>query len=511
MSGEAQAPRVWLEIDGQRVPARPGQTVMQAADAAGIRIPRLCAAGVRETWTSCMVCLVRDRGSGKLVPSCSARVEPGMRVDSDTPEVLRARRSSLDLLLAEHRADCRAPCARACPARPDIPALMRALRRGDEPGAMLVLAEAIALPGVASRVCPAPCERSCLRRRVDESLSIRGLEEFCAVEGARGRAALPAAAAATGREGLVAVVGAGPAGLSAAFHLLRRGHQVAILDERDRPGGALVDSVPEAVLPRAVLERDVDALRALGARFELGRRVEESEVRGLLGSYRAVVLATGAGGAVEPGEGIFPCGSVVRSTHLAARGMGDGLDAARAVDAYLTHGSRPEEAAAEFDSHAGRSTFPGEPAPRPRAIPPGATASGSQAHAEALRCLQCDCAKAASCDLRTLASAVRAQQGRPRGAQGTGIRREVGSAVVHEPAKCILCGRCVATSRALAETWGMAFHGRGLDTTVGPAGGRSIDEALTVSAVVCARGCPTGALSLRGAQPGRHPSATGEG
>lgn len=503
--GHGTRERSWIEIDGRQVPASPGQTVMRAAAEAGIAIPGLCASEAGETWTSCMVCLVRDRATGRLIPSCTARAEPGLSLESDTAEVLRARKAALELILADHRADCRAPCARACPAGLEVPELMRRVRQGDTSGALEVVARSIALPGVVGAICSAPCERSCHRRGVDESLAIRALERFAAGERDRAAAGPAGGGAPEGARKSVVVVGAGPAGLAAAFHLLRAGHRVLILDRGPAPGGALTTGVPEDRLPRVVIERDVAAILALGGEVRLGQAVGPEDVGRLRGGHDAVVLATGAGSPLPaPRPGVFSCGAVRRPTRLVARGLGDGLAAAREVDAFLRGGEYAVRG--RFDSHVGRPGFPEEARPRPRVFASAASATPAEVRAEAWRCMQCDCAKADSCALRDLATTLGADQKHHRGSGGVEVRRSVGTQVVHQPHKCILCGRCVEVSRERGERWGMAFRGRGMETRVLPPFDRGIDDALARSGPECARVCPTGALSLRGAQPGRFPA-----
>ena len=125
-----------LRIDNRPVEVPPGATLLDAARRLGIEIPALCFLEGCTPSTSCMVCVVKVRnggaaGDGRLVPSCAARAEDGMQVESETPEVHEARRTALELLLSDHPGDCIAPCQSTCPAHLNIPLMLRQTAGGD--------------------------------------------------------------------------------------------------------------------------------------------------------------------------------------------------------------------------------------------------------------------------------------------------------------------------------------------------------------------------------------------
>jgi NADPH-dependent glutamate synthase beta subunit-like oxidoreductase len=135
--------------------------------------------------------------------------------------------------------------------------------------------------------------RACTRAAIDEGLDIRGLKRYAAVAAAAVGTDRGGEPAATG--GSIAVVGAGPAGLAAAHRLRQLGHRVIVLDEGARAGGSLADTVPAFVLPRAMVDADVDHLRGMGVEFRLGVRVGvEVAWEELEREHGAVVIATGA-------------------------------------------------------------------------------------------------------------------------------------------------------------------------------------------------------------------------
>ena len=226
-----------VTIDGQSVTAPEGATILEVARQVGVKIPTLCYREGLPAQTSCMVCVVRVDGGERLIPSCATKVREGMVVESNTEEIRHARRTALELLLSDHLGDCLAPCQLACPAGPDIPVMIRQIVAGDLAGAVETVRARIPLPSVLGRICPAPCEGACRRGSYDEPVAIRLLKRWVGDRDLAGEAWRPEPAPESGKRG--AVVGAGPAGLSAAHYLWLLGHAVTQIDEREAPGGGL--------------------------------------------------------------------------------------------------------------------------------------------------------------------------------------------------------------------------------------------------------------------------------
>ncbi len=207
--------------------------------------------------------------------------------------------------------DCMdAPCRAGCPASQDIPGYLRLVAAGAFSEALALIRETNPLPLTTGCVCDHPCTTRCVRNHYDESLHIRAIKRVAATYGA-GAAATPAPAAPHGTP--VAVVGAGPAGLSAAAALATAGYAVTLFEAAAAPGGMAAAAVPLFRLPNGELARDLDALSAAGVTLRFGTRVGHDVPFPLPGTdeFRHVVVAVGAPAAQRldvPGEdaaGVF--------------------------------------------------------------------------------------------------------------------------------------------------------------------------------------------------------------
>ena len=186
------------------------------------------------------------------------------------------------------------PCSVQCPANTDIPAYMERLREGDVEGAAHILMEANPIPMITSRVCAHTCQEQCNRCGSDESVSIHGVERYV------GDYILEhpdtfyrAPETETGHK--VALVGAGPAGLSAAYYLRKAGHDVSVFDKMEEPGGMLTYAIPNYRLPKSYVKQVAAAYEKMGIRFRLGCCLgEDIQAEDLEKEYDNVFYATGA-------------------------------------------------------------------------------------------------------------------------------------------------------------------------------------------------------------------------
>ena len=257
-----------LRINNKEIQVEAGTSVMKAAQSLGIDIPNMCWHDELEHFTSCMLCMVKDHGTGKLLPSCSVNVVDGMDIETDNEEVAESRKTALELLMSEHTGDCEAPCQVACPAHMDIPKMNRLIAVDKLDEALQVVKKDIALPAVLGRICPAPCEGACHRKTVDEPVSICLLKRITGDEGSEPEIQkVPS----TGKK--VAVIGAGPAGLAAAYYLQIKGIQVTLFDKGEKAGGLLRTALSDEILPKEVLDKEIESILKTGVLFEGGTEI----------------------------------------------------------------------------------------------------------------------------------------------------------------------------------------------------------------------------------------------
>jgi formate dehydrogenase major subunit len=283
-----------IAINGRTLTGQPGETILEVARRAGIDIPALCAERRLDPFDSCGVCVVEVAGRG-IVKACSTSIAEGMEVLTDSTAAHDVRKVALELLLSNHWGDCVGPCQEACPAHTDCQAYVSLAGNGRFEDALRVLYEYLPLPACFGRVCPAPCEDACRRQLAEEPVQIRHLKRFL---GDLPVSYVPPVEAESGKR--IAVVGGGPAGLSAAYFLRRRGHSVILFEAMPHMGGMLRYGIPEYRLPQSVIDREVDVLRQMGIEFRNGVKLgEQITLSELDAEYDAVFVGLGAWG-IQP-------------------------------------------------------------------------------------------------------------------------------------------------------------------------------------------------------------------
>ena len=184
------------------------------------------------------------------------------------------------------------PCNDACPSGENVQGWLFHAESGHYEDAWRLLTQDNPLPAVMGRVCYHPCETACNRGQLDECVGINAIERFLGDEALRRRWKFPAPPPATGKH--VLVVGAGPSGLSAAYHLARHGHAVTIREAGPVAGGMMRFGIPKYRLPRDVLDAEVRRIVDLGVRIELNSKVSDVQEAMRAGPFDAVFLAVGA-------------------------------------------------------------------------------------------------------------------------------------------------------------------------------------------------------------------------
>ncbi len=286
--------KIKLTINGTEVLANNGDTVLTAAKNAGIEIPTLCHHESVKVFGACGICVVEAEGIPKLLRACSAKVSQGMVINTESERVVKARKVALELLMSDHTGDCVAPCSLNCPAGTDCQGYIKAIAEGDDNKAVEIIKEKLPLPASIGRVCPHPCETNCRRKLVEEPMSIAFLKYFAADNDMNSANPFkPEVAESTGKT--VAIIGGGPAGLTAAYFLAVKGHKVTIFDAMPKMGGMLRYGIPEYRLPKAVLDKEIEQIASLGVEMKnnvkIGKDITFADIRKC---FDATLVAIGA-------------------------------------------------------------------------------------------------------------------------------------------------------------------------------------------------------------------------
>ena len=314
-----------ITINGKVCLGEKGKTILEIARENGIEIPNLCHDESVKEFGACGVCVVEGEGMPKLMRACSTVAGDGWVVSSETPRARQSRRVTLELLMSDHHGDCRGPCGVTCPAGTDVQGYIKQIALGNDREAVRIIKEKIPIPASIGRVCPHPCERECRRKNVESPVSIAYLKAFAADNDLASEAPYtPSAAPATGKR--VAVVGGGPGGLTAAYYLALKGHKVTVYDAMPEMGGMLRYGIPEYRLPKAVLAKEIAAIKALGVQMLNDKRLgKDVTLETLRQAADAVVLATGAwksssiGCPGEEAEGVLGGIDFLRAVNLGER------------------------------------------------------------------------------------------------------------------------------------------------------------------------------------------------
>ena len=290
---------IHFKINNIEVEAEAGELLINVAKRYGVDIPSLCHNEKVKSYGACGVCVVESAKGGKLMRSCSTEVGPqfeGMEICTESDRVVRARKIALELLMTDHTGDCRPPCMLECPAHTDCQGYVGLIANGFAEEAVKLIMEKIPLPASIGRVCPHPCEKACRRAALEEPVSIANLKRFAAdVNLEKGKDAYkPAVAAETGKK--VAVIGGGPAGLTAAASLRAKGHTVEVFDMMPEMGGMLRYGIPEYRLPKAVVAEEVALLASMGITMHNNVKIGEGEytLENMSAKYDSVIVAIGA-------------------------------------------------------------------------------------------------------------------------------------------------------------------------------------------------------------------------
>ncbi len=298
-----------ININGKECTAYPGQTILEVANTHQIEIPTLCHDERIQTYGACGLCVVEMEGNPKLLRACATEVMPNMLIQTDSKRIRSSRKMSLELLLSDHRGDCRPPCILACPGLTDCQGYVGLIANEEYHEALKLIKEQLPLPASIGRVCPHPCEEACRRELKDDPIAIAWHKRFVADLDLE-NPYIPEVKPATGKK--VGIVGGGPGGLTAAYYLAQEGHMVTIFDMMPEMGGMLKYGIPQYRLPKEVLNKEIEIISKMGVMMKNNVRIgRDTNLDHLRNAFDAVYLSPGCWESIALGcpgeelEGVF--------------------------------------------------------------------------------------------------------------------------------------------------------------------------------------------------------------
>jgi len=293
---EIKTKNIKIELNGENVEGYEGESILQIAERNGIEIPTLCNDPRLEPFSSCYLCVVEVEGMRGHQPSCSTKITEGMKVVTDNDAIHASRKTALDLIMSNHYADCAAPCKETCPAGVDVQGYISLIEKERYSDAVELIKQTNPLPAICGRVCVRPCEAACRRNLLDEGnpVGIDYMKRFASdYDLMSENKFIPELEPSTGKK--VAVIGAGPGGLSAAHFLQILGHQVDIFEANPKSGGWLRYGIPEYRLPNDVLDAEVKNITDLGVNIHYNKYFGKNlSYEQLNADYDSTILTIGS-------------------------------------------------------------------------------------------------------------------------------------------------------------------------------------------------------------------------
>lgn len=256
--------------------------------------------------------LLARKAAGEKISPKERMAIPTQEMPAQDPLIRKKNVSEVALGYGEYQARLEAerclgcknePCVKGCPVGVSIPRFIAAIQKGDFKAAVDIIKETNLLPAVCGRVCPqeSQCQEQCTLgkslKNAEKAVAIGRLERFAADwERENGKVTVPAVKPATGKK--IAIIGSGPAGLTAAADALREGHRVTVFEAFHKPGGVMVYGIPEFRLPKAIVQAEVEILNRMGVQFEPNYLVGRTRTIGEFlaeDQYDAVFIGVGAG------------------------------------------------------------------------------------------------------------------------------------------------------------------------------------------------------------------------
>ncbi len=332
---EVGQPSFEVTIDGRKMRAYEGQTILSVAVDNGILdVPNLCNDEKLEPTSACRMCLVEIEGAERPLPSCNTPAAPGMVVRTKSERLTGIRHTNLEMILSDHNAYCQPPCQVGCPTHIDIPGYLELIAKGQNREAARLVKEVLPFPFILGLTCPAPCQEVCRRGLVEEEIAICRMHGFAAEQCLDDPPTPWVQEAPTGKK--VAIVGAGPSGLTAAYYLALKGHYCKVFDMMPQAGGMLRYGIPEYRLQKDMVDKEFEGVWNLGVDAQYNVKLgEDFTIDDLFNEgFDAVYLAIGAWTSNELGlEGENLPGFVNAITYLMdkTRGLPQPVDDTKEV------------------------------------------------------------------------------------------------------------------------------------------------------------------------------------
>ena len=288
-------------INGKIVQGIKGETILDLARRLNIEIPTLCNDDRLEPFSSCYLCVVEVEGMRGLQPACSTNITEGMRIATDNTRVHKSRKFALELLVSNHYADCAPPCREECPAGVDVQGYISMISKGKHKEAVELIKQTNPLPAICGRVCVRPCEIVCRRNLLEDvGVGIDYLKRYTSdIDMFSDDRYMPEVKPPTGKK--VAIIGAGPGGLTAAYFLAKEGHHAEIFEASAHAGGMLRYGIPPYRLPNEVIEKEIEGITNLGAKIHYNQKLGDNlSYKQVKEGFDATILAIGS----QKGTGI---------------------------------------------------------------------------------------------------------------------------------------------------------------------------------------------------------------
>lgn len=502
-----------LKIDHKDIIVEAGMRLIEAARQNGIEIPSLCYRDDLPHFTSCSVCLVKNKKSGKFLHSCSVEVEEGMEIEASSPEVLDLRKDAVSMLLAEHRAECEAPCKVVCPLDLDIPLMNRYIQKGDFSTASALAFQSMGLPETMCALCPEYCENACRRKMIDTSIAIVNIKRFSTDYYDVKDSELKKSVLASAKR--IAIIGGSIDGLTSAFFLAQKGHQIVIYEKSEHCGGDVILNLEDS--NKTIFNQEFKKLQQADIVIKYNTLVDDQFLQtSLLNDFDSVLIAatrfeSGSaktaksqllfeGDTLQIGDKmLFKIGKAAKENKQIIRDIVQAKKAALALNLYFeTNTFLPSTK--KFNSTIGKiEEFEKQSwlMETPQDFHRHKNVNSEQESIEeAQNCLHCDCRAQSNCQLREISEAFKLSNPKVK-MQSYPIEKKINfeSGLIFENAKCIKCGLCVRILQKESPNAELGFQGRGFKSIISQPITQEFNAVLKDKVDLLVDICPTAALS----------------